>query len=128
VSGQVGRLRVGITNATSLTSLFPHLIHAYRTQRPQVDLPLHELSSLQQIAAVDSRDIDVGFVRLPLQVPPNELVLTQWIEEPPLVAMHAGHRLATEASIKIKDLRSEPFIAYPRPPSMSRKLSRPFTS
>ena len=114
VSGQVGRLRVGITNATSLTPLFPGLIHAYRMQRPQVDLSLHELSSLQQIASLDSRDIDVGFLRLPPNVPPNELVLTEWIEEPLLVAMHAGHRLATVASIKIKDLHSEPFIAYPR--------------
>jgi DNA-binding transcriptional LysR family regulator len=36
------------------------------------------------------------------------------MEEPLLLAMHARHRLANAASIKLKDLRDEPFIAYPR--------------
>jgi DNA-binding transcriptional LysR family regulator len=36
------------------------------------------------------------------------------MEEPLLLAMHAGHRLANVPSIKLKDLRDEPFIAYPR--------------
>ncbi|MDI7047326.1 LysR family transcriptional regulator, partial [Escherichia coli] len=31
VSGDVGRLRVGFTNASTLSPFFPKLIHAYRT-------------------------------------------------------------------------------------------------
>ncbi len=43
-----------------------------------------------------------------------ELMFTPLTEEPLLVAMHAGHWLAKAASLKLKYLRGEPFIAYPR--------------
>jgi DNA-binding transcriptional LysR family regulator len=114
VSGEVGRLRVGFTNASSLSPLFPRLIHAYRTQRPKVNISLLELSSSLQIDAIEQRELDVGLLRLPDNAPRTELVFTPLMEEPLLVAMHAGHRLAKATSIKIKDLRGEPFIAYPR--------------
>lgn len=114
VSGDVGRLRVGFTNASSLSPLFPRLIHAYRTQRPKVNMTLLELSSSRQIEALEQREIDVGLLRLPDAPAPADLVFTPLMDEPLLVAMHAGHRLAKAASIKIKNLRGEPFIAYPR--------------
>jgi DNA-binding transcriptional LysR family regulator len=114
VSGEVGRLRVGFTNASSLSPLFPRLIHAYRTQRPKVNISLLELSSSLQIEAIEQRELDVGLLRLPDNAPRTELVFTPLMEEPLLVAMHAGHRLAKATSIKIKDLRGDPFIAYPR--------------
>jgi DNA-binding transcriptional LysR family regulator len=114
VSGEVGRLRVGFTNSSSLSPLFRRLIHAYRTQRPKVNISLLELSSSMQIEAIEQRELDVGLLRLPDDAPRAELVFTPLMEEPLLVAMHAGHRLAKAASIRIKDLRGEPFIAYPR--------------
>jgi DNA-binding transcriptional LysR family regulator len=115
VSGQVGRLRLGFTNASSLSPLFPRLIHAYRTQRPNVQIGLHELSSSQQIEQLDARELDVGLLRLPLSMPlPSNLVFTPLLEEPLLLAMHAAHPLTKATSIRLADLRGEPFIAYPR--------------
>ncbi|MBU7439445.1 LysR family transcriptional regulator [Paraburkholderia fungorum] len=114
VSGDVGRLRVGFTNASTLSPFFPKLIHAYRTQRPKVNITLLELSSSRQIEAIEQREIDVGLLRMPESVPPADLVFTPLMEEPLVLAMHARHRLAKASSIKLKDLRDEPFIAYPR--------------
>ena len=116
VSGQVGRLRVGFTNASSLSPFFPRLTHAYRTRRPGVQIVLRELSSLQQIEALDTRELDVGLLRLPPEVPApaQDLVLAPLFEEPLLLAVHAGHRLAKKRTVCIADLRGEPFIAYPR--------------
>jgi DNA-binding transcriptional LysR family regulator len=114
VSGDVGRLRVGFTNASTLSPFFPQLIHAYRTQRPKVNIALLEMSSLRQIEAIEQREIDVGLLRLPDSAPPTDVVFTPLLEEPLLLAMHAGHRLAKALSIKLKDLCGEPFIAYPR--------------
>ncbi|MGH8779205.1 LysR family transcriptional regulator [Paraburkholderia sp.] len=116
VSGQVGRLRVGFTNSSSLSPFFPRLIHAYRTQRPGVQITLRELSSLQQIESLDTRELDVGLLRLPPEAPASvhELVLTPLFEEALLLAVHAGHRLAKKRAVCIADLRGEPFIAYPR--------------
>lgn len=114
VSGEVGRLRVGFTNASSLSPLFPRLIHAYRTQRPKVNITLLELSSSLQIDAIEQRELDIGLLRLPDSTPPADLVFTPLLTEPLLVAMHTGHRLAKAPSIRLADLRDEPFIAYPR--------------
>jgi DNA-binding transcriptional LysR family regulator len=61
----LGRLHVGFTNASALSPFFPRLIHAYRTQRPKVNITLLELSSSLQIEAIEQREIDVGLLRLP---------------------------------------------------------------
>ncbi|MFM0200024.1 LysR family transcriptional regulator [Paraburkholderia fungorum] len=114
VSGEVGRLRVGFTNASTLSPFFPKLIHAYRRQRPKVNITLLEMSSSRQIEAIEQREIDVGLLRMPESTPPTDLVFTPLMEEPLLLAMHARHRLAKARSIKLEDLRDEPFIAYPR--------------
>jgi DNA-binding transcriptional LysR family regulator len=114
VSGDVGRLRVGFTNASTLSPIFPRLIHAYRTHRPKVNITLLELSSSRQIEAIEEREIDVGLLRMPESAPPTDLVFTPLMEEPLVLAMHARHRLVHAPSIKLKDLRDEPFIAYPR--------------
>ncbi|MGF6875632.1 LysR family transcriptional regulator [Paraburkholderia sp. MM5477-R1] len=114
VSGEVGRLRVGFTNASTLLPIFPHLIHAYRTQRPRVKIELHDLSSSRQIEGIGQRELDVGLLRLPDGPQPPDIVFEPLTEEPLLLAMHARHRLAQAKSIRIIDLRDEPFIAYPR--------------
>ncbi|VVD93287.1 HTH-type transcriptional regulator BenM [Pandoraea iniqua] len=115
VSGEVGRLRVGFTNASSLSPVFPQLIHAYRKQRPKVQVQLHELPSSRQLDALEAREIDVALLRLDAQQPaPSSLVLTPLVVEPLVLAMHAGHPLAKAAKVRIADLRDEAFIAYPR--------------
>lgn len=115
VSGEVGRLRVGFTNAASLSPIFPKLIHDYRTQRPKVHVQLRELASSQQLDALEAREIDVALLRLDDQQPARAtLALTPLVVEPLVVAMHAKHRLAKMSKVRIADLRDEAFIAYPR--------------
>jgi DNA-binding transcriptional LysR family regulator len=114
VSGNVGRLRVGFTNASSLSPVFPRLIHAYRTQRPNVNIALAEMSSYRQLEALEQREIDVGLLRATQMPKPSAVVLTPLVTEPLLLAMHAGHRLVKRRTIRIADLRDEPFIAYPK--------------
>jgi DNA-binding transcriptional LysR family regulator len=72
--------------------LFPRLIHAYRTQRPKVNIALRELSSLLQIEAIEQRELDVGLLRLPDDSPRAELVFTPLMEEPLLLAMPTRER------------------------------------
>lgn len=112
-SGEVGRLRVGFTNASSLSPIFPRLIHAYRVQRPKVHIALRELSSLQQIDAIEQRELDVGLLRLPPSATSSTLVFDPLMEEPLLLAMQASHRLARAKTVRIANLQGEPFIAYP---------------
>ncbi|CAD6520161.1 Hca operon transcriptional activator HcaR [Paraburkholderia hiiakae] len=114
VSGEVGRLRVGFTNACSLSPVFPRLIHAYRTRRPKVIMSLIELSSTRQLEAIEQRELDVGLLRAPLGGASSNLVLTPLYTEPLLLAVPSRHRLAKARTVRVADLNGEPFIAYPR--------------
>ncbi|WP_206957854.1 LysR family transcriptional regulator [Trinickia acidisoli] len=114
VSGDVGRLRLGFTNACSLSPFFPKLIHAYRTRRPKVAITLVELSSARQLEAIEQRELDVGLLRAPLSGSPASVVLSPLYTEPLLLAVQSRHRLAKARNVCIADLRDEPFIAYPR--------------
>ena len=113
VAGEVGHLRLGFTNASSLAPFFPVLIHDYRTQHPNVSVSLRELTSERQIAALENRDIDIGLLRLPANVP-SDISLTPLMEDRLVVVMQEGHRLAQQDELHLDDLRDEAFIAYPR--------------
>ena len=86
---------------------------------PKVNITLLAWSSSLQIEAIEQREIDVGLLQLPESALPTDLVFTPLMEEPLLLAVHAGHRLVDAPSIKLKDLRDEPFIAYPRQPGVA---------
>ncbi|PVX85884.1 LysR family transcriptional regulator [Paraburkholderia unamae] len=114
VSGDVGRLRVGFTNASSLSPMFPKLIHAYRTQRPNVNITLTEVSSSRQLEALDQRELDVGLLRAPEAPLSSSIAITPLYTEPLLLAVQSQNRLAKVRKVRIADLRDEPFIAYPQ--------------
>lgn len=113
VAGELGQLRLGFTNASSLAAFFPALIHAYRLQHPNVAVSLREMTSARQLDGLENRDIDVGLLRLPAKAPPG-LVLHALVQDRLVVVMHAGHKLSARALLHISDLRNEAFIAYPR--------------
>jgi DNA-binding transcriptional LysR family regulator len=112
VSGEVGRLRVGFTNSSSLLPFFPHLIRKYRALRPKVSMVLRELPSSLQIEAIEQRELDVSLLRLPPNSPSSSVVCTPLVQEPLLLAVHNGHPLATAPSVAVADLCEESFIAY----------------
>ena len=113
VAGELGQLRIGLTNASSLAPFFPALIHAYRLRHPHVRVSLREMTSSRQLDGLDNRDIDVGLLRLPDKAPPG-LALHPLVQDRLVVVMHTGHRLGARAKLHIGDLRDEAFIAYPR--------------
>ncbi|KXU85387.1 hypothetical protein CI15_19620 [Paraburkholderia monticola] len=114
VSGEVGRLRVGFTNASSLSPTFPKLIHAYRTQRPNVKITLIELSSARQLEALEQRELDVGLLRAPEAPPPSNIAIAPLYTEPLLLAVQSHNRFAKARKVRLADLRNESFIAYPQ--------------
>lgn len=112
VSGEVGQLTLGFTSAASLLPFFPAVIKHYRTRYPAVAVRLRELPSALQMQALLGGEIDAGILRLRGEAP-SEISIAHLFDEPLLVAMARGHRLAREPSIRLEDLRDEGFIAYP---------------
>lgn len=108
-SGRSGALKIGFTAACAYDFL-SSLISASREAMPDVAFSFTEMISRQQVEALVSSHIDLGFMRPPISPAELETLLVE--SEPFMVAIPEGHRLVGEDSISIKDLDGEPFLMY----------------
>ena len=118
--GEMGRLSIGFMSAAML-SRFPSILRAFRDSNPGVDVDLVQLSPKEQIAAVASGQIDIGFLAIaqadkPLDVEGVELRTAAVWEEELVAAIPCDHRLANQETISLRALASEVFITLPRAP------------
>lgn len=79
----------------------------------EVHFELNTLSSEDQVLALKTGHIDVGFIRPPVLNHLDELHVVKLYHEPLYVALHLNHMLAIEKSIKIQQLRHENFVSTP---------------
>jgi DNA-binding transcriptional LysR family regulator len=108
-TGQAGRVTLGFT-AVAGYDLIPELLFAAKSALPQLDIVLKEMVSLDQIAALSSNVIDIGFIR-PLSTQ-DSFSSALLLAEPLLLAVHASNPLARKRKIVPADLRSEPLIMH----------------
>lgn len=106
--GGEGTVNLGFIPAASC--FLPMVITATKARFPNVDLVLKEMQSLDQLEALSADKIDLGLIRPISQRPEvlSECVLT----EPFVLAIPAGHPLASQDSVELRDLDGEPFIMY----------------
>jgi DNA-binding transcriptional LysR family regulator len=110
-------LSVGFV-ASTLYGLLPDIIRRYRERHPEVEVTLHEMTTVEQLKALKEGRIDVGFGRLMSEEPSIRRILLR--EERMVVAMFPGHRLAAEqGSLRLFELVSEPLLVYPKAPRPS---------
>ena len=112
--GEAGQLRVGFGIA-SILGLLPDVLLAFRRSHPGVQLQLRDMSTPAQVAALESGDIDVGFVRLPVANP--RLVVRPVLDERLVLA--AGPRTPWRRGLGLRSVAAEPFIMIARPRSAS---------
>ena len=60
--GEIGKLSIGFLGSATYAFL-PELVRTFKSQYPGVKLTLQELTPLQQEAAFDRGEIDIGFTR-----------------------------------------------------------------
>jgi DNA-binding transcriptional LysR family regulator len=112
--GEAGELRVGFTFSTPFTPLFARTIRRYRQLYPDVALTLYEMTTLHQLAAIEARKLDLGFVRPPEVALPEQLALTTLRRDPLLLVLAADSPLARKRKIKVVDLAQLPWVMYPK--------------
>lgn len=106
--GELGTVHLGFI-APAMITLLPKVILAFRERHPGVQLALHEGSSKQVAAMINSDIVDVGFLVTPAELDPD--VATEVAVVDTLVAvLPAGHRLGSTASIRLGDLADESFV------------------
>ena len=115
--GEGRRLSIGFV-ASTLYGELPMLTQKLREAYPDVDVQLLELTTMQQIAALKSGRIDIGFGRLRINDRSVSRVILR--EERLVIAVPPGHRLAREAGpVPLAAISGEPLIVYPNEPRPS---------
>jgi DNA-binding transcriptional LysR family regulator len=110
-------LSVGFV-ASTLYGHLPEIIRRYREGFPEVEVTLIEMTTVEQLQALKEGRIDVGFGRLKSEDPSIRRILLR--EEPLMVALFPGHRLAERASgLRLIDLVHEKLLLYPKAPRPS---------
>jgi DNA-binding transcriptional LysR family regulator len=104
--------------ASTLYGLLPDIIRRYRERHPEVEVTLHEMTTVEQLKALKEGRIDVGFGRLKSEDPSIRRILLR--EERMVVALSSGHRLSErEGGVRLMDLIHEPLLLYPKAPRPS---------
>jgi DNA-binding transcriptional LysR family regulator len=115
--GHVHQFSIGFVASTLYESL-PELIRRFRLIAGDVEVALHEMTTLEQMAALKDGRIDVGFGRLRFDDPAITKVVLR--EEPVVAALPRGHTaLGRRDSLTLRDLANEPLIIYPSAPRPS---------
>jgi len=109
--GEEGTLTVGFSGSVMFTEL-PAAIEAYRRRYPKVELRLREMTTHAQIPALLDGTLDLAFMRD--GDPTTGIQMTTVLEERYIAVLPEGHRLARKRSLRVADLRHEPFIFFAR--------------
>jgi DNA-binding transcriptional LysR family regulator len=107
--GEVGRIEIGYMMSVSCSGLIQKCVGGFQRSHPAIDISLHRLETMPQVAAIVEGRLDFGFVRPPKQYPP-ELDGFIVFEQPMVVALPADHALARRKRIKPADLSNEVFV------------------
>jgi DNA-binding transcriptional LysR family regulator len=112
VSGKAGLLQIGFGIA-SLAAGLPDILTRFRQHFPEVQVTMRDMSTPDQIEALERGDIDVGFLRLPVER--AELVTVPVLEETLVAAVPRGMSYRKG----LFGLRNEPFVVISRSDSAS---------
>jgi DNA-binding transcriptional LysR family regulator len=112
-SGLAGTLRIGYVQSLSWHGIIPESLRHFRQLRPDAELQLKPLSSSEQIPAVQSGDLDAGFIYSMGKVA-RELEHLQVGRVNLVLAIPTSHPLAKLKKLRLKDLIDAPLILFPR--------------
>lgn len=111
--GEIGRIEVAFLGPGAGPFL-PSVIRAYLQQYPDVELHLTEMMPDQQLEALESGGIDVGFSSpFPEQTRDwldSELIFTDQL----VLALPREHPLAARARVNLRDVATEDFVQFHR--------------
>jgi len=111
--GETGHIHLGFAGATYVHRLVPGIIRAYRERYPGVVLSPEQSNTARLIAALQSGEIDVAFVRPPV-IDGEGLALDPLIDEPMMIVLPEWHPHAGDRSMSLAALAPETLILFPR--------------
>ncbi|MEM9258209.1 MAG: LysR substrate-binding domain-containing protein [Bacteroidota bacterium] len=107
--GLRGQLRIGYIGS-AMQHTVPDLLLKVSTLYPDIHFSLKEMDNQQQLEALLSREIDLGFVRLERVSPP--LKMRAVFEDTFSLVLPEDHPLTPATFTGLRQLREEPFILF----------------
>jgi DNA-binding transcriptional LysR family regulator len=104
-----GTLRLG-ANETTCLYLLPEVLGAFKRDYPQVQVDIHRAITRSITERVIDGTLDVGIVTLPVKNPRLEAITIHRDEMALIVG--PAHSLSSRRSVKMSDLKDEPFILH----------------
>lgn len=108
--GEVGTLTVGFI-ASSMLTVFPQMLSTYRRQFPEVELRLREFYTSGLLRALRDGTADIGFTR-DAGSDEDGVHTEVLLPEPYIAVVPIRHPLAQRSSLRVSDLRGEPFVLF----------------
>lgn len=111
--GEIGKLAVGFVDTSAYNGLPPRIFRRFRARYPHIALELLPLTSINQWQALREDRIQLGFVyHLPVDDP--EVEVRPVYGDRVVLALPRSHRLARRRGLRLRDLRDESFVWFPR--------------
>jgi DNA-binding transcriptional LysR family regulator len=108
--GQIGRLDIGYVGSAAYAGVLQDQVRRFRRSHPDVDVHTRELAMEALPELVRTREVDVGFVRLPMALPAGVSKQTL-LRDRFCLALPPEHPLARQAADPSPDqLAHEPLI------------------
>lgn len=101
------RLTIGFVPAAEV-KIFPHTLTALRAQFPATRIVLQSLTTFEQHQALISGEIDIGFLRPPVDDPLIDSMVA--LREPLVALLPADHPACWKAQVSLADLADTPFL------------------
>jgi DNA-binding transcriptional LysR family regulator len=112
--GEVGAIRIGLTGSACFHPLAPEIVRRYRESFSGVAVRFVQQSTPELIHRLQAAELDVAFIRS-AAAPISGLRIQRLVDEPMVVALPPGHRLASSRRpVKLAALARETFVGYPR--------------
>jgi len=108
--GERGIVAIGFAASAAFSGVLAASVNAWRAIHPEVELRLQELETIPQLAALAAGQLDIGFIRPPVQAP-DGIATTPLLQEPLWLALPAFHALCALPEVAPAQLAEEPFVS-----------------
>jgi DNA-binding transcriptional LysR family regulator len=112
MGGECDRLSVACSPWAELMAV-PRILRRFSELHRQVHIEIQTLNSVQQLRAVKTRTVDVGFMcprSADKDLQDNDLRIERLVAYPLVVALPSNHRLAARAYLSPRDLAGESYV------------------
>lgn len=109
--GRLGRLAIGMISSASYEDMISAIVRRMGERYPGVDIALFEMTTPQQLRALESGEVQIGFVRPPVVA--SAFATCTVRREPLLLALPTSHRLSGAKRVPLQMLSNDPWVMLP---------------